>query len=113
MCPDEGCSFPKTKVRLALEAALKLKKNSDIMKIPTTKRLSERQANITTDSEHFVTIDLDNYEKNIAVGEIVKQEPEPKPVRFHKTTLVILILSLVFVGTFILIGVLIFQLAKK
>lgn len=83
------------------------------MKIPTTQRLSERQANIMTDDEHFVNIDLDQYERNIAVGEVVKQEPEPKPVRFQKTTLVILILSLVLVGTSILIAVLIFQLARK
>lgn len=83
------------------------------MKIPTTQRLSERQANITTDNDHFVTIDLDNYEKNIAVGDVVKQEPGSKPVRFQKTTLVILILCLVFVGTSILIAVLIFQLARK
>lgn len=83
------------------------------MTIPSTQRLSERQADITTDNDHFVTIDLDNYEKNIAVGDVVKQEPESKPVRFQKTTLLVLILSLVFVGASVLIAILIFQLARK
>lgn len=83
------------------------------MTIPTTQRLSGREANITAESDDFVTIDLDNYEKNVGVPEAVHQELGSKPSRFSKTKLMILILCLLFLGTLILIVALIFHLAKK
>lgn len=83
------------------------------MTIPTTQRLSGREANITPDNDDFVTIDLDNYEKNVGVPEAVNQELGSKRSRFSKTKLVILVLSLLFLGTSVLIVALIFHLAKK
>lgn len=81
--------------------------------MPATQRLSEEQGNITADDTGFVTINLDNYEKGIAVCEVTRQDQESKPSRFEKTKLIILILSLVFLGTSILVVALFVHLAGK
>lgn len=83
------------------------------MKMPANQRLFEEQGNNTADDNGFVTIDLDNYEKEIAVREVMSQDRESKPSRFEKTKLIILILSLVFLGTSILIVALFVHLAGK
>lgn len=83
------------------------------MRIATTQRLSERQADIVSDDDDFVTIDLDKYEKSIGVPEAINQEPGSKPVRFRKTRVVILVLSLAFLMTLILMVALVFYLAKQ
>lgn len=61
----------------------------------------------------FVTIDLDSYEKEIGVCEAAGQvEPKPAAKR-RKTRLVIMILSLVFLGLASLIVALVFLLVRK
>lgn len=83
------------------------------MKMPATQRLSEEQGNTTANDDGFVTIDLNNCEKDIAVREVVRQDRGSKTARIEKTKLVILILSLVFLGTSILIVALFVYLAGK
>lgn len=113
--PSEGFSFLRTQVRLILEGEFEQKKNCGTrhMKMPATQQLSEEQANVTANDDGFVTIDLNNYEKDIAVREVVRQDRESRPVRSEKTKLVILILSLVFLGTSILMVTLLVYLAGK
>lgn len=83
------------------------------MKMPATQRLAEEQGNTTANDDGFVTIDLNNCEKDIAVREVVRQDQGSKTARIEKTKLVILILSLVFLGTSILIVALFVYLAGK
>lgn len=83
------------------------------MKMPATQQLPKEQANTTAEDNGFVTIDLENYEKDVAVHDVIRQDRESKPARLEKTKLVILILSLVFLGTSILIVALFVHLAGK
>lgn len=68
------------------------------MKTPTPQRVSEGQANTAIHDDDFVNVDLGDYEKDVAVCGIARKEPESRP-RFQKTKLVIIFLSLVFLGT--------------
>lgn len=83
------------------------------METVTPQRASEGQANTAIHDDDFVNVDLGDYEKDVAVGGGVRKEPESKPIRFQKTKLVIILLSLIFLGTSSLIIALFVHLAKK
>ncbi|KAI7782502.1 hypothetical protein LA080_013502 [Diaporthe eres] len=81
--------------------------------MPATQRAPKEQANITAEDNGFVTIDLEKYGKDVAVHDVIRQDRESEPAKLEKTKLVILILSLIFLGTSILIVALFVHLAGK
>lgn len=83
------------------------------MKIPTTQQLPEKSANAVAEDGEFVTIDLNSYEKDIGVCQAPRQDLGSKPVRSHKTMLVILILVLVSVATLTLVVALSVYLSRE
>lgn len=78
---------------------------------PTPQR-AEGQANTAIHDDDFVNVDLGDYEKDVAVCEAARDEPESKPIRFQKK-LVMIVLSLVFLGILSLIVALFVHLANK
>lgn len=85
----------------------------DIMKSPTMQRSSVKKVGDVAENNDFVTIDLDSYEKEVGVCEGAGQVESKPAAKGQKTRLIILVLSLVFLGLASLIVALVFLLVRR